>query len=71
MRYTLIEEAEIPVTKATELLGVSRSGYYKWRKKTNDNSGDMELRNLIHKIAIEFPAYGYRLQQSSGEEAIQ
>jgi len=71
VRYTLIEEAEIPVTKATELLGVSRSGYYKWRKKTNDNSGDMELRNLIHKIAIEFPAYGYRLQQSSGEEAIQ
>lgn len=60
MKYTLIGEAGIPVTKAAELLGVSRSGYYRWRKKTNDNSGDMELRNLIQKIAIEFPAYGYR-----------
>ena len=60
MRYTLIGEAEMPVTKATELLGVSRSSYYRWRKKTNGNEDDMELRNLIQKIAIEFPAYGYR-----------
>ncbi|RLI80964.1 hypothetical protein DRP07_08300 [Archaeoglobales archaeon] len=55
----LIGEAEIPVTKATELLGVSRSSYYRWRKLDGENENDMELRNLS-RIAIEFPAYGYR-----------
>jgi transposase InsO family protein len=60
VKYTLIREAEIPVTKAAELLGVSRSGYYRWRKLDGDNEDNMELRNLIQNIAIEFPAYGYR-----------
>jgi transposase InsO family protein len=60
VKYTLIREAEIPVTKTTELLGVSRSGYYRWRKLDGDNEDNMELRNLIQNIAIEFPAYGYR-----------
>ncbi len=62
MKYTLIREADtsIPVIKAVELLGVSRSGYYRWRKLDGDNEDNMELRNLIQNIAIEFPAYGYR-----------
>lgn len=57
-----IHSADIPVNRATELLGVSRSGYYSWRNRLEySNEGrDMGLRNEIQNIAIEFPRYGYR-----------
>ena len=51
------------VKTATNLLNVSRSGYYKWSKNSSTNSKnkiEMEIKNEIHKIAIEFSGYGYR-----------
>lgn len=51
------------VKRATDLLNVSKSGYYKWSNINNPNSKnkkEMEIKNEIHKIAIEFPGYGYR-----------
>ncbi|RZN37503.1 MAG: transposase [Methanophagales archaeon ANME-1-THS] len=51
------------VDRATQLLDVSRCGFYKWQRQSNDEpvkSEDREVRNEIHKVAVEFPAYGYR-----------
>ena len=53
----------VSITSATDLLEVSRCGYYKWLKCCNksltDNS-DIALREQIQNIAIEFPGHGYR-----------
>ncbi len=52
------------IQRAVSLLNVSKSGLYKW---SNNQIGDpkinkieMKIKNQIHKIAIEFPGYGYR-----------
>ena len=54
----------ISIREATCLLNVSRSGFYKWSNNKNTNSKnnkiEMKIKNQIHKIAIEFPGYGYR-----------
>lgn len=45
-------------------LEVSRSGYHKWLKQLelnpSENSENMDLKNQIQEIALEFPGYGYR-----------
>lgn len=49
---------------ATRLLNVSKSGFYKWSNNniinSKNNKIEMKIKNQIHKIAIEFPGYGYR-----------
>ena len=54
----------IPVNRAAELLEVSRSGFYKWfQRSMMPNSGpnlDIQIREEIQNIVIEFPGYGYR-----------
>lgn len=41
--------------------GVSRSGYYRWQRRTQSpRMEEMELRHAIQEIALEMPAYGYR-----------
>ena len=53
----------ISVDRATRLLGVSRSGFYKWlgQSKNEPVKGeDIVVRNELQKVAVEFPAYGYR-----------
>ncbi len=43
------------------LLGVSRSGFYKWLWRDGEPvERDIEVRNAIQNVAVEFPAYGYR-----------
>lgn len=49
-----------------ETATVSRSGYYRFAGK-GEIEEDVELRDLIQKIAVEMPAYGYR--QVKGELA--
>ena len=55
-----------PVTihSASELLNISRSGYYNWLKnrntKANINKEEMKIKNEIHEIAIFYSGYGYR-----------
>ncbi len=53
----MIDEAEIPVSKACSGLGISRSSYYKPHQTAPD---DPKVRGTIQKIALEFPCYGYR-----------
>jgi len=53
----------ISIKRATELLEVSRSGYYKWLQHSNNNGEDNSnilLREEMQSIALEFPRYGYR-----------
>jgi putative transposase len=41
-----------------ETAAVSRAGYYRFGGEQND--GDVELRDVIQKIAVSMPVYGYR-----------
>jgi putative transposase len=42
------------------LAGVSRAGLYRWHEATPAADEDLDLRDEIQKIALEFPAYGRR-----------
>lgn len=57
-------ENHLSISRACSALGVSRDGYYGWvERKQSPNPQDpyeMDLRNEIQKIAVEFPCYGYR-----------
>ena len=67
MKYMAIRDCQglVSVSRASTLLGVSRSGYYKWLR-SNDRAGsdragsDMLVREEIQRIAIEYTRYGYR-----------
>ena len=51
----------LPISQSCQALEVSRSGYYKWRKQPEMvPSVNMDLKNQIQEIALEFPGYGYR-----------
>lgn len=53
----------VPVSKAVELLEVSRSGYYNWLHNRGAEpclESDLLLREEIQLIALEYPRYGYR-----------
>jgi len=42
------------------MTGVSRAGFYRWGTPRQVVPVEMELRDERQKIAVEFPAYGYR-----------
>lgn len=43
-----------------EVAGFSRSGYYRFLDPVSPAAADMDLRDLIQKIALEWPSYGSR-----------
>jgi putative transposase len=43
-----------------ELAGVSRAGLYRYRPGPPGPDPDMALRDMIQRIALEFPSYGWR-----------
>ena len=52
---------------------IGRAGYYRWLKGTEESARDVELRDRIQRIALEWPQYGYRriteeLQKGQGLE---
>jgi putative transposase len=52
---------ELSISGSCLALEVSRSGYSKWQKQPESVPyEDMDLRNQIQEIALEFPGYGYR-----------
>lgn len=64
-------ETGIPLTKLSNLLGFSRSGFYKWRNrqekeskteqsKSKNQTVDEEIATKIKDIIIKYPWYGYR-----------
>ena len=54
----------LPISLSCLALDVSRSGYYEWLMRSEkipaENGESSDLINQIHKIALEFPYYGYR-----------
>jgi hypothetical protein len=68
--YMLIQNHNNPLSiiRACSSLGVSRSGYNAWLKRPQSEISDpseMELKDEIQKIAVEFPRYGLRLKGKS------
>jgi len=39
---------------------VSRAGYYRFLKAPSESPEEMELRDVIQRIAVDKPTYGYR-----------
>jgi putative transposase len=52
----------IPLQRLCELTAVSRAGYYRFKDTPPLHSDDaeMDLRDEIQRIALEFPCYGWR-----------
>jgi len=42
------------------MTGLSRAGFYRWRGPHQATPVEMEIRDQMQKIALEWPAYGYR-----------
>jgi putative transposase len=52
------ERDGLPIVRACELAGISRSWYYE--RPRNGRRSDTELQEQIERIVLEFPGYGYR-----------
>jgi transposase InsO family protein len=51
----------LTVERMTELARVSRAGFYRFEEDTGSGSdADMDLRDAIQRIALEWPSYGRR-----------
>jgi transposase InsO family protein len=54
----------IPVQRLCVLAQVSRAGYYRWRHAGSrlgmPADADIDLRDEIQKIALDWPCYGWR-----------
>ena len=48
------------VNALCQMTGLSRASYYRWRVPPLGCPVEMELRDAMQHIALEFPAYGYR-----------
>jgi transposase InsO family protein len=42
------------------MTGLSRAGYYRWRAPAIASPVEMELRDELQQVALQWPAYGYR-----------
>ncbi len=51
---------ERSINRLCDLLQVSRSWYYERLAKTEEDEADVELRDMIERIILDFPGYGYR-----------
>ena len=43
-----------------QMTGLNRAGFYRWRKPRQPVAVEMEIRDEMQKVALEWPAYGYR-----------
>jgi transposase InsO family protein len=50
----------IPVQRLCALAQASRAGFYRWRHAPPTEEADIDLRDAIQKIALEWPCYGWR-----------
>ena len=58
----------IPLEQLCRLALVSRAGYYRWRNTAEAIDRDLDLRDEIQRIALEFPFYGWpRITRELGD----
>lgn len=50
----------LSITRMCEVAGFSRAGYYRFLDPVAPCAADMDLRDQIQKIAVQWPAYGSR-----------
>ncbi len=50
----------IPLQRLCGLATVSRAGFYRWRHAPPAQDADIDLRDQIQRIALEWPCYGWR-----------
>ena len=48
------------MNRLCQITGVSRAGYYRFRRRHESRPASMTLRNQLQHIALRWPAYGYR-----------
>jgi putative transposase len=48
------------VNALCQMTGISRAGYYRWSLPRPSFPVEMELRDAMQQVALEFPSYGYR-----------
>jgi transposase InsO family protein len=51
---------ERAISQLCNLLQVSRSWYYEKQTRAEEEEADIELRDMIERIILDFPGYGYR-----------
>ena len=51
---------ERSISQLCETLRVSRSWYYEKQTRAQEDETDVELRDMIERIILDFPGYGYR-----------
>ena len=50
----------IPLGRLCRIAGVSRAGFYRWQNAETKPEADMAVRDEIQRVALEWPAYGWR-----------
>jgi transposase InsO family protein len=50
----------IPVERLCQLAAVSRAGFYRYRSTASESDPNLDLRDEIQRIAVEWPCYGWR-----------
>ena len=53
----------IPLGRLCELGQVNRTGFYRWQQAPATIDHDLDLRDEMQRIAVEFPYYGWRRMQ--------
>jgi len=48
------------VNALCQMTGLSRAGFYRWRVPRQATPVEMELRDEMQKVAVDWPTYGYR-----------
>jgi len=48
------------VNALCQMTGLNRAGFYRWRAPRQATPVEMELRDEMQKVALQWPAYGYR-----------
>lgn len=62
IQENLSDGLQLSIAQSCQALEVSRCGYYKWicRQVPFSKNDDVDLRNEIQDIVLEFPGHGYR-----------
>jgi putative transposase len=50
----------LPLQRLCALGRVSRAGFYRWRHAPPSEDANLDLRDEIQRVALEFPCYGWR-----------
>jgi putative transposase len=54
------QQPERAISRLCEVLEISRSWYYEKQSRPQPGEADVELRDAIEQIILDFPGYGYR-----------